>query len=757
MNRNYPVFLLGDFNMKHPALGHQTQNKWGTGFVDKCLKRPANIHFIGPSFNTFYKGAKRSKPDLIFGNKATNELHQLIKQGPLAGSDHTAVILQISSQPICTEIPVSYNYGKAKWKEYRQILNTYVTPDLQGSSHETLVSEITKITDRAITAGKDCIPITKHRTYANVPPKSTNTIQLEQCVNNLNNRLASQYLPPSMAQNALKKNLLEKHRNSRNKDYADHQQKELDELSSAHKTPDFWKKFNKIKGNITNPPETTLVMDGRSIKDPQEVVDGFGTAWSAVFKDNPDPISPEAIEIAKEYEEWNADENNIPLTMPHEYVDTNRLTVPTKEQLRENFSRHQLLAPIELDDVKTHIKRLKDKKAPGESGLSNRMVKKFPDKFLMNWVKIYNAALSLGYFPENFKKAITVMIRKKQKCGKDPLNYRPISLLEVMGKIYEHVINHRLKMYLEEHHLINDLQFGFRQGRSCHTSIHTMLEFITQAQKGGLSVYFLSKDVEKAFDKVHHPALIYKIFTKFQLPELLCKTLVNFLQDRQIKIKHNGKFSRPFTPESGVPQGSVIGPMLYIMSINDAPKPSTSNEYNNNLRRNTDGNSQVDYYSEELNIYFADDNVIMVAGYREIGAQIPGTKDDTQFGTRKFRDLIQKSTYWEEGNRIKTNAIKSKCMVFSKTEPRTTERWLSLYPDRNYPNDEKIKYTNNHVILGITFDSKLTFQTHIKKLKDTLTGDVRSLRKIDKCNIEIKSFLYKVLLNPKITYAYVIY
>ncbi|CAL4114164.1 unnamed protein product, partial [Meganyctiphanes norvegica] len=215
--------------------------------------------------------------------------------------------------------------------------------------------------------------------------------------------------------------------------------------------------------------------------------------------------------------------------------------------------------------------------------------------------------------------------------------------------------------------------------------------------------------VEKAFDKVHHPALIYKIFTKFQLPELLCKTLVNFLQDRQIKIKHNGKFSRPFTPESGVPQGSVIGPMLYIMSINDAPKPSTSNEYNNNLRRNTDGNSQVDYYSEELNIYFADDNVIMVAGYREIGPQIPGTKDDTQFGCKKFRDLIQKSTYWEEGNRIKTNATKSKCMAFSPTEPKKNERWLSLYPDRNDPNDDRITYTNNHVILGITFDSKLTF------------------------------------------------
>ena len=105
------------------------------------------------------------------------------------------------------------------------------------------------------------------------------------------------------------------------------------------------------------------------------------------------------------------------------------------------------------------------------------------------------------------------MIPKKSKSKFNALNYRPIALLETIGKLYEKIINKRLKWYLEDKNKLNDLQFGFRPTRSTHTSLTAMIEFITQAQKRGLDVFLLSKDIEKAFDKVHHPPLIHKIFT----------------------------------------------------------------------------------------------------------------------------------------------------------------------------------------------------------------------------------------------------
>ena len=249
-----------------------------------------------------------------------------------------------------------------------------------------------------------------------------------------------------------------------------------------------------------------------------------------------------------------------------------------------------------------------------------------------------------------------------------------------------------------------------------------MLEYIAQSHKRGLDVFLLSKDIEKAFDKVHHPSLIYKIFNNFNLPELFCKTLANFLVNRTIEIKINGICSDPFSPESGVPQGSVLGPLLYLMFINDAPKPKKS------LLATKEG------YRSEINTYFADDNIIMTSGKQD---HPPKGANKGQFGNKRFRTIVQEMSNWEEAHRIKTNASKSALMFLShKTKPKS--KYLTLHPRNKKAAQDIISYKTSHKILGIMFDKNTNFIKHIKQINHTINQNVRSLRLLKELILKLK-------------------
>ena len=601
-------------------------------------------------------------------------------------------------------------------------------------------SVVTKLLDKIIIEKDEKIPTIRHKYVANIPKSSQLSTDLASCIDKMEESHRLQIAAPNAIQKSILNNLKKQYKDSRSEDLNKHYSDIAAEVDSARGTNNFWKKVNQTKGNYTQ-SNIIIKENGKVITEPEEVCKHFTEKWKPIWKPNPPSDNPKATDIAAEYDNWI--ETNQNLIDPYDTVDLNRLVVPSNEEFKTDPYKSQLLAPIGFDDVKYYIKRLKDKKASGETGISNKIVKQLPNKFLHNLVKIYNAALSMGYFPDQFKSAITIMIPKKAKSNFNALNYRPIALLETIGKLYEQIINKRLKWYLEDKNKLNDLQFGFRPSRSTHTSLTAMIEFINQAQKRGLHVFLLSKDIEKAFDKVHHPSLIHKIFNQFELPPLFCKTLANFLTDRSNKIKINGHYSETFTPEAGVPQGSVLGPLLYLMFINDAPKPKMELHNGKNI------------YKSEFNSYFADDNVIMVAGYEDsLSCKTPQSKD-LAFGNRKFRELVQAASNWEDAHRIKTNADKSVIMMFSNTHPKG--KYLTLHPLEHSQPQTKVKYVTKHTILGIEFDSKLNFVSHIENIKSSVYCTINSLKPLRRTNIKTKNLLFKAIIQPKITYSYFIY
>ena len=180
----------------------------------------------------------------------------------------------------------------------------------------------------------------------------------------MDEKLRKQSTAPSNIQTELKKSLFTKFKTSRINDRSEHNHKIALSIDSSLKKPDFWKKVNQSKGNYSNIP-TTIKIDGNQITDINKVPNAFKSKWKPVFNSNERTSNPRAAKMARTYEKWHETEEAISKIAPYQIVDNSRLAVPTKNDLKTNFYRAQLLASIELKDVKYFISRLKNQKSPG--------------------------------------------------------------------------------------------------------------------------------------------------------------------------------------------------------------------------------------------------------------------------------------------------------------------------------------------------------------------------------------------------------
>ena len=151
-----------------------------------------------------------------------------------------------------------------------------------------------------------------------------------------------------------------------------------------------------------------------------------------------------------------------------------------------------------------------------------------------------------------------------------PIKFRPITLLEVHGKIFEKILNDRLTSYLERENILPKHQYGFRRNLGTQTAIITAYEKIAINQKDKHQVNVIGRDVQKAFDKVWHNGLKFKILN-LNLPPVFEKTLCNYLDNRTTTIKFEGQTTSSIDIRSGVPQGSILGPILYLLYTSDLP------------------------------------------------------------------------------------------------------------------------------------------------------------------------------------------
>ena len=353
-----------------------------------------------------------------------------------------------------------------------------------------------------------------------------------------------------------------------------------------------------------------------------------------------------------------------------------------------------LVADVDPDTL-IRIVRTEQKtgKAAGIDNVYNIILKKaIGTGFYKVLARAFTISLKLGFIPHVWKVAVLCMLIKPDKPPSQTTSYRPISLLSAIMKLFERVIEKRLRKHLEDNDFFSEYQSDFRKSKSTNDHLfrlsQTSSQTIMERFNRGEHVIAAFLDVEKAFDNVWHNGLRCKIY-QLDLPTKLCRWLSDFLVGRVIQVKIEGFSSPKVYPKAGVPQGSNLSPLLFLIYVNDMPNP-------------THHQTNKSQFADDAGQWAVSKNIDLAAEYLQ-------------------RDL-DKLARWCAKWRIKLNPEKTKVIIFSKSQTATrAEPALSLYGDI-------LSYYPHIKFLGITFDNRMTFTKHFEEILERCNQNFQYLR-----------------------------
>jgi hypothetical protein len=388
-------------------------------------------------------------------------------------------------------------------------------------------------------------------------------------------------------------------------------------------------------------------------------------------------------------------------------------TVPSSGQLPPFPSRTPSTMPlVSLTEqgIQACITRLKPRAAAGPDGISPFMLQSAAEICSLFLLRIFKLSLSTGSLPADWKLATVIPVPKSGDKSL-PANHRPISLTSIPCKILEHILCSCIHSHLSSCNLLSPAQFGFRKGASCELLHLNLQHFVTNTLDHGGQVDLVSLDLAKAFDTVDHRLLLHKL-SAYGLSTEVLSWIASFLQGRSQRVSVNKCFSSPVDVLSGVPQGSSLAPLLFLLFVNDLP----------------------DLLSSHVLLY-ADDTTLA----REIS-----TNDDPPFLQQDIDILLHWCSIWS----LCVNPSKSAVLTIT----RRHQEHVMYYPYT--AGSESLPRVTVLPSLGLHLDSRWSWASHLRQM---ITRADRILRftshALKLTTVQCRLAAYRALVLPILDYC----
>jgi len=367
---------------------------------------------------------------------------------------------------------------------------------------------------------------------------------------------------------------------------------------------------------------------------------------------------------------------------------------------------------ITYSEVEYLIRNMDNSTSAGISGLPVKLFKQLHHKICNILTNLFNECIDSNSIPNKWKTAVVTPLYKKNGAVDDINNYRGISVLPPIGKMFERILSDQIKQHLNDNNLLFNGQYGFRSCHSCESALHEVLSDMNRIlSERKIGLYFFI-DFRKAFDLVPTEILIFKLKYGYGFDDNSIKLLTDYFKNRSQFVKIGDILSIICQVLLGVPQGSVLGPLLFLLFINDLPY----------------------FLKMFFSILFADDTTL---------SQNSDSYDKLM---NKFYDSTGYLIKWCRFNKVDINWKKTEIMFITNKQNINIPEFINI-------NGNEVKVVSEFKLLGIIIDNKLNFISNTTKIKRSINIRLYSIQKLFQLPLAVKIQFLKTFILPYFDYC----